>query len=228
MYELLTGTKPFKGDTDVATLFKKGHEAPPPLKGYLRGVPESLERIVMRTLEKDRTKRYQTGQQLASELSASFDHLRFLDEEINFEEKFNALKNIAFFKGFTSSELAEVLKATQWVKHEDTSTIITEGQIEDSFYIIIVGEAVVKKQGKRLGVLKKGDCFGEMAYLGKTARTATIEALGDTILMKINASVIDQTSMGTQLCFYKVFSNTLIRRLCHTNELLSKVDSDSS
>jgi len=86
MYELLTGTKPFKGDTDVATLFKITHEAPPPLKGHLRGVPESLERIVMRTLEKDRAKRYQTGLQLASELSASFDHLRFLDEEINFEE----------------------------------------------------------------------------------------------------------------------------------------------
>jgi len=221
MYELLTGAKPFQGDTDISTLYKITNEDPEPLKNHKRDVPESVERIVVRALEKDLGKRYQSGLQLASELSASFDHLRFLDEEINFEEKFNALKKIGFFKDFTSSELAEVLKTTQWVKYEDASTIITEGEIEDCFYIIIVGEVMVRKQGKPLAVLKQGDCFGEMAYLGKTTRTATIEALGNTILMKVNASVIDQTSINTRLRFYKVFSNTLIQRLIHTSELLS-------
>jgi len=227
MYELLTGAKPFQGDTDVSTLFKIGNEDPKSLKKHKRDVPESLERIVVRALEKDPVKRYQSGLQLASELSASFDHLRFLDEEINLEEKFNALKKIDFFKDSTSSELAEVLKATQWVKYEDTSTIITEGEIEDCFYIIIVGEVMVRKQGKPLATLKQGGCFGEMAYLGKTTRTATIQALGNTILMKVNASVIDQTSINTQLYFYKVFSTTLIHRLGRSSELLSKVSSDT-
>ena len=223
MYELLTGTRPFQADTDVGIFFKINNEDPEPLKKHQRSVPESLERIVVRALEKDIAKRYQTGLQLASELSASFDHLRFLDEEINFEEKFNALKKINFFKDFTSSELAEVLKATQWVKYEKTSTIITEGEIEECFYIIVVGDVTVRKQDKPLAVLKQGDCFGEMAYLGKTTRTATIEALSNTILMKINASVIDQTSINTQLRFYKVFSNTLINRLVRTSQFLSKL-----
>jgi len=221
MYELLTGAKPFQGDTGISTLYKITNEDPEPLQNHKRDVPESLERIVVRALEKDLEKRYQSGLQLASELSTSFDHLRFLDQEVNFEKKFDSLKKIDFFKDFTSSELAEVLKATDWVKHEASSTIITEGDIEDCFYIIAVGEVMVRKQGKPLAVLKKGDCFGEMAYLGKTTRTATIEALGNTILMKVNASVIDQTSINTRLRFYKVFSNTLIQRLIHTSELLS-------
>jgi serine/threonine protein kinase len=223
MYELLTGIKPFEADTDIATVFKIGNEIPKPLKKHERDIPEALERIVLRALEKDLSKRYKTGLQLASELSASFDHLRFLDEEINFEEKFNALKKIDFFSDFTSSELAEVLKATQWVKYEAGSTIITEGEIEDCFYIIITGEVAVKKQGKSLTALKNGECFGEMAYLGKTTRTATIEALSTTILMKVNASVIDQTSISTQNRFYKVFSTTLIQRLIYTSKLLSKM-----
>jgi len=221
MYEILTGTKPFQGDTDISTVYKITNEDPEPLQNHKRDVPESLERIVVRALEKDLERRYQSGLQLASELSASFDHLRFLDQEVNFEEKFDSLKKIDFFKDFTSSELAEVLKATDWAKYEASSTIITEGDIEDCFYIIAVGEVMVRKQGKPLAVLKKGDCFGEMAYLGKTTRTATIEALGNTILMKVNASVIDQTSINTRLRFYKVFSNTLIQRLIHTSELLS-------
>ncbi len=226
MYELLTAVNPFQAETDIGTVFKITHEDPEPLKKHRRDVTESLERIVVRALEKDLTKRYQTGLQLASELSASFDHLRFLDQEVNFEEKFNSLKRIYFFKDFTSGELAEMLKATEWVKYEAGSTIITEGEIEDCFYIIAVGEVMVRKHGKPLAVLKKGDYFGEMAYLGKTTRTATIEALGNTILMKVNASVIDQTSISTQLRFYKVFSNTLIQRLVHTSELLSKLSFD--
>ena len=80
----------------------------------------------------------------------------------------------------------------------------------------------MKKREKPLAILKRGDCFGEMAYLGKIKRTASIEAIVNTILIKINSSLIEQTSIGTQLRFYKVFSNTLISRLTHTSELLSK------
>jgi len=221
LYELLTGKKPFKAENDYATFFKIANENPEPLGQLRQDIPESLERIVMRALEKDLAKRYQTGQQLAAELSVAFDNLRFSGEEINSKEKFNQIKKIQFFKDFTSSELAEVLKTTQWLKYETAETVITEGEIEDSFYIIVVGEAMVLKQGKQLAVLKQGDCFGEMAYLGTSKRTATIKTLGDTILMKINASIIEQMSMSTQLRFYKIFSHTLIQRLSRTNKLLS-------
>lgn len=222
MYELLTGTKPFEADTDYATFFKIGNKEPELLKKHRRDVPESLERIVMRALEKDLAKRYRTGLQLASELSVSFDQLRYVEEEINFEEKYNALKKLDFFKDFTSSELAEVLKATQWLKHEANSTIITEGDIEDCFYIIVAGEVLIKKRGKHLAMRKQGDCFGEMAYRGKTTRTATVEAVRDTILIRIKGSVIDQASINTQLRFHKVFSKTLIERLTHASNLLSE------
>lgn len=222
MYELLTGIKPFKADNEYAVLFKISNKDPEPIGKFRQDVPESLERIVMRTLEKDLTKRYQTGQQLAAELNASFDNLKFIDGEINFKEKLQALKRINFFKKFTSSELAEVIKTTQWLKYEATEIIITEGDIENCFYIIIAGEVTVSKQGKQLAVLKHGDCFGEMAYLGTTKRTATIEARGNTILMKINAPVIEQMTVNTQLCFYKTFSHTLIQRLNRTSELFAK------
>ena len=222
MYELLTGTKPFKGDTDVATYFQISHVDPTPLKKRRSDLPNSLEQIVRRALEKDPIKRYQTGLELASDLSLYFDHLRYSEEEIKYEEKHNALRKINFFRDFTSSELSEVLRVTQWYEYEAASTIITEGEMDDSFYIIIAGEVIVKKHGKRLAILKRGDCFGEMAYIGKIKRTATIEAFDNTILMKINSTVVDQMSMGTQLRFYKVFSNTLIQRLAVTSEQIAR------
>jgi serine/threonine protein kinase len=222
MYELLTGTRPFEADTDYATFYKIANTEPPPVRQHRRDVPESLERIVLRALEKDPSKRYRSGLQLASELSASFDHLRHLEEELNFEEKYYALKRLDFFKDFTSGELAEVLDAIEWLKHEATSTIITEGEIEDCFYIIVAGKVIVKKRGTYLNTLRRGDCFGEMAYRGNTTRTATVEAVRDTILIRINGSVIDLMSINTQLRFHKVFAKTLIQRLARISDLMSK------
>ncbi len=222
MYELLTGTKPFMGDTDVAIYFQISNVDPVPLKKHRNDLPDSLEHIVRRALEKDLSRRYQTGLELASDLSHYFDHLRYSDEEIKFEEKHNALRKILFFREFTASELSEVLRATQWYKYDAGSTIIAEGEMDDSFYIIIEGNVVVKKQKKRMALLKRGDCFGEMAYIDKIKRTASIEALGNTILMKINSTSVDQMSMDTQLRFYKVFSSTLIQRLSATSEQILK------
>jgi serine/threonine protein kinase len=222
LYELLTGEKPFQADTDVATVYKITYEEPKGLKYYRNDIPESLDRIVSKCLSKDLKKRFKTGQALAQALIASFDHLRFLKDEVNQEEKLTVLKKVPFFKDFSASELTEVIRATQWVKHDSATTIIAEGDVEDCFYILISGEVLVRKKGKVLAKLKSGDCFGEMAYLGKTTRTASIVAATNTILMKMRASFIDQTSLSTQLRFYKVFSQTVIERLARTSELLSK------
>ncbi|MEW6267208.1 MAG: serine/threonine-protein kinase [Thermodesulfobacteriota bacterium] len=221
-HELLTGEKPFEADTDIGVFFQITHEPPKPLKKCRSDLPESLQIIVAKCLEKDLAQRYLNGNQLAQELIASFDHLRYLKEEINQEEKLIALKKIGFFKDFSASELAEVLKETSWVKHETGSVIISEGELDDSFYILVAGEVMVRKKGQPLAALKPGDCFGEMAYLGRTKRTATILAANRSILIKMSASHLDKMSISTQLRFYKVFASTLIQRLARTSELLAK------
>lgn len=225
MYELLAGVSPFPGESTHAVIYKIINEAPVPLSQNRRGIPEDLESIITRALQKDLKKRYQTGIEFASELSVGFSHLRLSEKEIGHQEKFNALKQIKFFKDFNSAELGEVIKASIWTNYKSNKSIITEGEIDDSFYIIVSGRVMVKKHGKPLAVLEKGDCFGEMAYLGKTERTASIMAISDVMLMKINASLMEQASPNTQLRFYKVFVSTLIKRLTKASELLSQTGS---
>ncbi|MBW1767525.1 MAG: protein kinase [Deltaproteobacteria bacterium] len=222
MYELLTGSKPFEADTKVGILFKILNEKLEFLNKSQRNIPELLQRIILRSLEKDIKKRYQTCLELAAELSDFFDHLRFVDEEIDYGKKLKILKRLDFFKDFLLRELGEVIKVTRWIKCKANQTIITEGEIEECFYIIATGEMMVIKGGKPIATLKRGGCFGEMAYLGKTPRTATIQSLGKSILIKINSSAIERMSINTQLRFYKAFSSTLILRLTRASELLSK------
>ena len=222
MYELLTGVRPFEADTGVATFYKITHEDPLPVRTHRQELPESLERILACCLSRDLDNRYRNGLQLAQALIASFDHLKNLKDEINQEEKLQVLKKIEFFKSFTTSELNEVIKTTQWVRHESATTIISEGEIEDYFYILVSGEVIVRKRGQLLAKIQAGECFGEMAYLGRTKRTATILAASNSILMKISATELDQMSISTQLRFFKIFSTTLIKRLARTSDLLSK------
>jgi serine/threonine-protein kinase len=68
LYQLLTGERPFDGDTAVTLAYRIAHEEPKPV-GELRGdIPAPLRRIVMRCLAKAPEKRFQTGQELVDAL----------------------------------------------------------------------------------------------------------------------------------------------------------------
>jgi len=64
MYEIFTGTVPFRNDRDdlVATIFSHVHDAPTPPREINRNVPEALERVIMKAIDKDPGRRYQTAQ----------------------------------------------------------------------------------------------------------------------------------------------------------------------
>ncbi len=72
LYELVTGQCPFKGPTQSAVLASLLAHEPAPLAQHLQGMQpillQELQRILNRTLEKDRERRYQSAKELAAEL----------------------------------------------------------------------------------------------------------------------------------------------------------------
>lgn len=70
LYEMLTGTRAFDGDSTLAILSKVLRDAPPPVRELRAEVPQAAERIVGRCLEKDPALRYPSGRELASDLVA--------------------------------------------------------------------------------------------------------------------------------------------------------------
>lgn len=74
LYELISGVVPFTGATVVQTLLKHLTQPPPPFNSAL-GVPESVSAIVMRALEKERSKRFQTARDFKLACARSAEHL---------------------------------------------------------------------------------------------------------------------------------------------------------
>lgn len=223
MYELLTGKAPFHAENFSSVVRKVLFQDPPPLRFYRSDIPRTLEVIVMKALSKKTSERYKTGTQFSTDLRLTYININFSEIEIEHKEKFNVLRKLSFFKEFHDSEIWEVLHAIIWREFPPGREIITEGNIDETFYIIAYGEAAVKRGEKNVAILKSGDCFGEISYLTRTKRTANIVSVGDVVILEVNNTIIEQVSPNCQLRFHKVFLKRLIERLSTTSEELSDV-----
>ncbi|HEV8675758.1 MAG TPA: protein kinase [Methylomirabilota bacterium] len=65
-YTMLAGHPPFRADTPVAYITKHLTEAPSPLRSVRADLPGAVETVVMKALEKDRDRRYQTAAEFAT------------------------------------------------------------------------------------------------------------------------------------------------------------------
>jgi serine/threonine protein kinase len=81
LYVLLTGHHPFEGPIH-ALLYKVVNDNPPPLRTYRFDVPADLEKICLRCLEKDPSRRYASGADLADALRRCFLTPHLPNEEV--------------------------------------------------------------------------------------------------------------------------------------------------
>ena len=68
MFEMVTGRLPFAADTPFVVAFKQQSERPTPPEELNPQTPPQLSAIILRCLEKDREKRYQTTEDLCRDL----------------------------------------------------------------------------------------------------------------------------------------------------------------
>ncbi len=223
-YELLTGRHPFGGRTFSSLVYRVINEPPTPMNQFRSDIAPAMEKIVRRALEKLPEKRYPMGVDLASELSSAFSHLEQPHAEISGQKKFNAVQPLAFFSGFNDTEIWEVVRAGVWEELDVDDVIIRENDVDDAFYILVSGAVTVTKHGVTIQQLGEGQCFGEMGYLSKTRRSATVTADGPVSLMRINATLLEQASTDCQLKFYKTFTRLLVSRLATTTDKFSRVE----
>ncbi len=83
MYEMLTGTLPFFGESPISVALKHLQEDITPPRQIEPAVPSELEMIILRTMRKERSMRYQNAAEL----------LQDLEEWLNAQNKNNHVKN---------------------------------------------------------------------------------------------------------------------------------------
>ena len=225
MYALLARRPLFKA-SDLKSLVHQITEVEPDSLALIRpDLPQQVIDIVDKCLSKIIYHRYDNAHQLATELSRAYGRLRGVGQRIDMQEKWTTLRYLNFFKDFSDEQITEVVDASDWIDYKKGDTIVSEGEIETSFYIIAKGGVEVWKNDRQIGRLYQGDCFGETAFLTNEQRLATITARTDVLLMVVSRSVLDKVSTDTQLQYYRVFLETLVTRLSRATDQLIEQDS---
>jgi serine/threonine protein kinase len=82
LFGMVVGSPPFEGETPFSIANKHKTEPPPIPKKLLPQIPDALNKLILRCLEKDKTKRYQTADELVADLSALEQNLPSADRAL--------------------------------------------------------------------------------------------------------------------------------------------------
>jgi eukaryotic-like serine/threonine-protein kinase len=218
MYELLTGVRPFRAGSLAKLMHQIVYATPPPIHSLRSEVPEELELVVANALQKDPERRYRSGVDFAAALTRVHQKLRTKTMQIDQTEQLSLLRKLKFFHDFSQGEIGEVLKASQWQNYIANDEIIREGDMDDRFYVVVAGNCMVVRNGRAIGQLGTGDCFGEASYVPGARRSASVRTVGNVTLLKVGATLLEQVSPACQLRFNRVFLRALIERLQKTEQ----------
>ncbi|MFN3984749.1 MAG: protein kinase domain-containing protein [Rhodocyclaceae bacterium] len=226
MFQLLTGRLPFEGDNNYSLVYRITHGTPPRPSDFRPEVPAALDAIVRRAMERDLERRYQNWTEFSHDLAHAFRSGAFAaDEPVPDTEKFQTLRELEFFREFSDVELWEVVNFSRWRREKPGALIMREGEAGDHFCFLASGEARVRKRGKLLNLLTRGDCFGEMALFsaGGGIRSASVEAVTDVDVACITASALEHASDTCRMHFYKSFLEVLSTRLSLANARIANI-----
>jgi CRP-like cAMP-binding protein len=91
----------------------------------------------------------------------------------------DALQNVPLLAGLEGRELERLADRFQERDFREGATIVEEGSMGTSFFIIVEGEVDVSVGGERRATLGPGDHFGEMAVVDDGVRSASVVAATD-------------------------------------------------
>ncbi|WP_241152361.1 Stk1 family PASTA domain-containing Ser/Thr kinase [Vaginisenegalia massiliensis] len=80
LFELITGSVPFDGESAVSVALKHFQESFPRIKTKMEYVPQALENVVLKATAKDPKDRYKTVQEMLNDLSTSLNPNRMNEE----------------------------------------------------------------------------------------------------------------------------------------------------
>jgi serine/threonine protein kinase len=223
MYKLLTGRLPFNASNQLSLTYEILNVVPPPPSQLRPELPELLDEICLKAMQKNPADRYETWIDFGKDLSKAFTALRLAGETISDSAKFNELRTLVFFEDFDDVTLWEALRISTWRTIPAKTEIIREGDSGESFYLIVEGQVDVSIQGKSINAVRRGGCFGELLYFSDQVaqRTTTITSITDLTVVEIKTIALKVASSACQVSFQKAFMRVLIERLTQTNAKLA-------
>ena len=112
-----------------------------------------------------------------------------MELSLTLEQVIEFLLETPLFEDLNAGELGEVVRVMQIQRVRPEHAIFKEGDAGDAWYVIYEGEAEVEKRDpfspkRKVATLGSHACFGEMAILDDSPRSASVIARSDVTLFR--------------------------------------------
>ena len=103
------------------------------------------------------------------------------------------LADVPLFAACSKADLRIIARHAVEVEAPADTVLVAEGEQADTFFVLLTGEATVRKKGpnaarsRKVSTLQPGSWFGELAVLDPAPRNATVAASTPCTLAAISA-----------------------------------------
>ena len=101
----------------------------------------------------------------------------------------DALRKVPLFSKLEPSKLKLLAFTSDLLTYDDSDIVFEKGDIADSAYVILEGQADIHAETERgevvVGALKANQLLGELGVLTSAPRSATIRAHGRLVMLRI-------------------------------------------
>jgi CRP/FNR family cyclic AMP-dependent transcriptional regulator len=101
------------------------------------------------------------------------------------EAKLQLLGDVPLFAGCSKAELRWIAGITGEESFEPGADVVREGDVGWDFFVIVEGEATVRRGARKVNAIGPGDFFGEIALVTEVTRTATVVAATPLLVLTI-------------------------------------------
>jgi len=128
------------------------------------------------------------------------------------DAKIELIRKVPLFENCSKQELREVAGVADEVDLPAGTTLTKEGSAGREFVVIVEGFAEVRRKGRRVNTLGKGDFLGEIALVSGLPRTATVETTTQTRVLVLTDRAFRELLQRVPSMQFKILQ-ALARRL---------------
>lgn len=151
-----------------------------------------------------------------------------MQKEAETEAYLEEIRSLLLFRPLNANEVQRLVNRAEILTFEEGERIVSEGEVDPSFFIVIRGTVSVMVSQEQSEVficsIGAGDVFGEAAMFMKVKRTADVVAAGDAVLLRIERPELmifikDFPTAGNKILMLIIYS--LLRKLRDANQELA-------
>lgn len=226
LFRLLTSRLPFEAESPGALMYAIINGDRPAPSALRPDLPAGLDALVDRMLACDPEARFQTWGEVLRALTALLPRLRPVITSGRASHKparaelYQRLRQLPLLEDLNDAQLWELLRISRWYEVPRGTTLMREGGLAKSCYILLDGEAKVNQRGKLLGLMPSGTLIGELAFSEKapSRRAATVIAETPATIGKWPYAALERLSPELQTKMLRIFFRLAAERLKRTDE----------